>query len=352
MRQVFYLIIIPLFLLAPFLGLAASLVGFDERAQALAFPVQDMNNEVNSLGEGVFTLRNQAMAMSDAAVQQEKEYQEQQKILQELASRSQEYKQDSDRIYEERILAMLGPPIDSYRSNRVEIKVFRLDELGYRGYIAKVKLFDPKAVKVVLGKDTLGQTETTSSAVARTGAILGINGGGFYSSVQGGKTRIMPIGNTVIDGNLVNRDFSPSNGEVFFAGTDRNGKMIGGKFYDKESLLALNPWQGVSFLPILIKNGQPLPVPKEWETTKQPRTIIGEYANGDFIMIVVDGRQSDWSSGVTLERLQIKLAELGVKEGYNLDGGGSSTFVFKGKVLNRPSDGRERPVATNIVILP
>jgi len=66
----------------------------------------------------------------------------------------------------------------------------------------------------------------------------------------------------------------------------------------------------------------------------------------------VDGRQADWSSGVTLERLQVKLAELGVKEGYNLDGGGSSTFVFKGEVLNRPSDGKQRPVVTNIVIMP
>lgn len=352
MRQAFYLLIITLFLLAPFLGSAACLIGFDKKVQALALPVQDINNEVNSLGEDLFALRDRAAAMSDTIIEQEKEYQEQQRILQELAARSHEYKQDSDQIYEERILAMLGPPIDSYRSDRVEIKVFKLDELGYRGYIAKVKLFDPRALKVVLGKDTLGQTETTSSAVARTGAILGINGGGFYSSVQGGKTRIMPIGNTIIDGKLVNRDFSPSNGEVFFAGIDRNGKMIGGRFYDKASLMSLNPWQGVSFLPILIKNGQPLPVPKEWETTKQPRTIIGEYANGDFIMIVVDGRQSDWSSGVTLERLQIKLAELGVKEGYNLDGGGSSTFVFRGKVLNRPSDGKERPVATNIVILP
>jgi exopolysaccharide biosynthesis protein len=39
-------------------------------------------------------------------------------------------------------------------------------------------------------------------------------------------------------------------------------------------------------------------------------------------------------------------------EGYNLDGGGSSTMVFKGQVLNRPSDGKERKVSNNIVIMP
>lgn len=351
MRWKVLLFIIPLFLLGPFIGLATALTGFGQQAQALSLPVQEINGGVTSVEKSLLAIRQNATIMSETLALQEKEYQEQQKILQELASRSQGHKQASDQIYEERILAMLGPPVESFRSKRVEIKVFKLGELGYRGYIAKVKLFDPSAVKVVLGKDKLGETETTGSAVNRTGAVLGINGGGFYSSVQGGRNRIMPIGNTVIDGEFAT-GFSPSNGDVFFAGISQDGKMIGGKFYDKESLMSLRPLQGVSFLPVLIKGGQPLTVPKEWKTTKQPRTIIGEYANGDFILIVVDGRQSDWSSGVTLERLQIKLAELGVKEGYNLDGGGSSAFVFQGKTLNRPSDGKQRPVANNIVILP
>jgi exopolysaccharide biosynthesis protein len=39
-------------------------------------------------------------------------------------------------------------------------------------------------------------------------------------------------------------------------------------------------------------------------------------------------------------------------EGYNLDGGGSSTFVYGNEVLNRPSDGKLRPVVTNIVFMP
>lgn len=352
MRLKAYLVIIPLFLLAPFIGLAGSLIGFEDKAQALSLPVQNINEGVNSVEESLSALRHSSTVMSEIVAEQEREYQEQQQILQELANRSQEHKHISDQMYEERILAMLGPPVESFSSKRVEIKVFKLNELGYRGYIAKVKLFNPQAVKVVLGRDTLGRTETTGSAVKRTGAVLGINGGGFYSSVQGGQTRLMPIGNTVIDGKMVNHDFSPSNGDVFFAGINRDGKMIGGKFYDKETLMSIRPLQGVSFLPVLIKDGKPLSVPKEWAKTKQPRTIIGEYANGDFILIVVDGRQSDWSSGVTLERLQIKLAELGVKEGYNLDGGGSSAFVFQGRTLNRPSDGKQRPVSTNIVILP
>lgn len=348
MKQKLYLIIIiPIFLLAPFIGSGLAVMDLDKNTNEMSLPAQEVNQNIDQLEEGISTLYQNTVTVSESAAELEKEYRDQEQTLDALANISQSQKKMSDQIYEERILAMLGPPIDAYISGKVDIKVFKLDEMGYRGYIAKVKLFDPGAVKVVLGQDKLGSSETTSSAVTRTGAILGVNGGGFYSSGN----QILPLGNTVVDGEFVN-GFHPSNGDIVFTGISRDGDLIGGKFYDEESLTRLNPQQGVSFLPILIKGGHPQAVPKEWETTKQPRTIIGEYANGDFIMIVVDGRQSDWSSGVTLERLQYKLAELGVKEGYNLDGGGSSTMVFKGKVLNRPSDGTQRAVANNIVILP
>lgn len=343
----YLIIIIPIFLLGPFIGPGLAIMEFEKYTTQMSLPAQEVNQNIEQLEKSVSTLYQNTVSVSESAAELEKEYREQERVLEELANLSQSHKEMSDQIYEERILAMLGPPIDSYSSERVNIKVFKLDELGYRGYIAKVKLLDSRAVKVVLGQDKLGSRETTSSAVARTGAILGVNGGGFYAS----GSQFLPLGNTVVDGEFVN-GFIPSNGEIVFTGISRNGDLIGGIFYDKESLTRLKPQQGVSFLPVLIKAGQPQAVPEEWATTKQPRTIIGEYANGDFILIVVDGRQSDWSSGVTLERLQYKLAELGVKEGYNLDGGGSSTMVFKGKVLNRPSDGTQRAVANNIVILP
>ncbi len=343
----YLIIIIPIFLLAPFIGPGLAVMDLENYTNQMSLPDQEINLNIEQLEGSVSALYRTTVTVSESAVELEKEFRDQEQALEELANISESHKEMSDQLYEERILSMLGPPIDSYNSDKVNIKVFKLDEMGYRGYIAKVKLFDPGAVKVVVGQDKLGSTETTSSAVSRTGAILGVNGGGFYSSGN----KLLPLGNTVVDGEFVN-GFHPSDGDLFFAGISRNGDLIGGKFYDEESLARLNPQQGVSFLPVLIKGGQPQAVPKEWETTKQPRTIIGEYANGDFILIVVDGRQSDWSSGVTLERLQYKLAELGVKEGYNLDGGGSSTMVFKGKVLNRPSDGTQRAVSNNIVILP
>lgn len=340
-----------LFCLAPFLGLAITVYGLEEHVKPLILPVEETNAAVEMLGDEFRELYENMGFVAGVAQEQEGEFQKQHETLSELAEEVASQKDYSDQIYEERILAMLGEPIKVHRSRRTEIKVFELKELGYRGYIAKVKLFDPSALKVVLAKDTPGEKETTLQAVERTGAIFGINGGGFYTEMRDGKPYAMHMGNVIIDGKLLGQ-FNPYPENLFFAGINKKGDFIGGIFYELKQLMELDPWQGVSFVPVLIKGGMSRPIDEDWEQAKHPRTIIGEYANGDLIFIVVDGRQSDWSSGATLERLLEKLVELGVKEGYNLDGGGSSTFVYEGKILNRPSDGKPRPVVTNFVIMP
>jgi len=339
------------FLLAPFLGVVLFLLNLQAHADSLVLPFEQLNPAVESVESEMLDLQDSVGFIRQTIEEQKRQYEEQKRILEELARESKAQKDLSDQVYEQRILERLGPPIATHRSDRVEIKVFSLKEMDYRGYIAKVKLFDPNAVKVVLAKDKWGESETTSQAVSRTGALLGVNGGGFYPVYQDGREYILPIGNTMVNGKLLN-GFSPSHNDLFFAGLTRQGDLVGGIFHKKEKLMKLNPWQGVSFVPVLIRDRRPVDIPQKWQFEKQPRTIIGEYGNGDLILIVVDGRQSSWSSGVTLERLQIKLIELGVIDAYNLDGGGSSAFVYNGQVLNRPSDGRQRPVATNIVVMP
>jgi len=266
------------------------------------------------------------------------------------SSRDQKYL--SDDIYEQRITKALGEPIDFYLSNSSEIKIFELKELGYRGYIAKIKLFDPDVFKLSLANGQMGELETTSNAAIRTGAVLAINGGGFGAGRVNGELVSTMIGGTVVDGQVVKEFVPKSNEDLFFVGIDKKGDLVGGVPKSAEEVEALNPHQGVSFIPILIAGGEKVELPGAWAKTKHPRTIIGQYANDDLIVIVVDGRQGDYSLGITLERLQTKLLELGVKDAYNLDGGGSTAMYFKGKILNKPSDGVERPVANNFIVLP
>jgi hypothetical protein len=91
-----------------------------------------------------------------------------------------------------------------------------------------------------------------------------------------------------------------------------------------------------------------------------PRTAVGVDQRGEtMILVVVDGRQPNYSEGVTMLELAEIMQEYGCYDALNMDGGGSSTMVIEGssgkpKILNSPIDnhipGRERPVASHLGI--
>ena len=83
---------------------------------------------------------------------------------------------------------------------------------------------------------------------------------------------------------------------------------------------------------------------------RSPRTAVGITATGGVILAVVDGRQARHSVGLTLPETAEFMRELGAQSALNLDGGGSSTMVIGGEVVNRPSDGRERPVSNALLV--
>ncbi len=84
-------------------------------------------------------------------------------------------------------------------------------------------------------------------------------------------------------------------------------------------------------------------------TKRHPRTAIGVTQNSDVIWVVVEGRWS-FSQGVTLMELAEIMKRLGCVDAINLDGGGSSALCAGGLLLNRPSEGVERPVANAILL--
>ncbi len=340
-----------LFLIAPFLSIYLVCLQFAENAEGLMINSETVKSSMTKLSNETNELGNTISDLGLLVQSQYEVFSRQSGVLNELAEESSEYTDLSNDIYEQKILNMLGPAVAVHKSKSNEIKIFKLDELGYRGFIAKIKLYKPDSFEVVLAKDKLGEVETTSQAAKRKDAIFAVNGGGFYYEDRDGKKYARLIGNTVIDSDLV-EPFNGYPGDLFFAGINEDGEVIGTVPKKEKDITSLDAYQGVSFIPVLLKNGEEVDIPEDWVETKQPRTMIGKYANDDLIFIVIDGRQNDWSSGVTLERLQEKLLELGVKEAYNLDGGGSSAMYFNGKILNKPSDGKERPVANNIVILP
>ncbi len=86
---------------------------------------------------------------------------------------------------------------------------------------------------------------------------------------------------------------------------------------------------------------------------RHPRTAIGVLGDGRILLLVIDGRQPPHSLGMTVLELAMELRRLGAVDAMNLDGGGSSTMVVAGRVVNFPSDETgERPVASALLVLP
>ena len=85
---------------------------------------------------------------------------------------------------------------------------------------------------------------------------------------------------------------------------------------------------------------------------RNPRTFAGVDAAGRIILATVDGR-STASLGLTIVETGAVAQALGMREALNLDGGGSTTMVIDGQVINQPSDAAgERPVGDVLLILP
>jgi Phosphodiester glycosidase len=125
--------------------------------------------------------------------------------------------------------------------------------------------------------------------------------------------------------------------------------------------LSLRPaWPGVLSAfgggPQLVRDGVPLYRSGEKFTTRQlgpraPRSAIGQTADGGIVLVAVDGRQPGYSIGLTSYELAQTLVRLGAVTGMGLDSGGSTTMAFDGTLLNRPSDGCERAIATAVMLL-
>jgi hypothetical protein len=90
---------------------------------------------------------------------------------------------------------------------------------------------------------------------------------------------------------------------------------------------------------------------KEFALNRHPRTAIATMPGGRILLVALDGRQIGVSIGMTLQELAEMLLELGVTDAMNLDGGGSTTMVVRGTVINKPSDATgERAVSDALLV--
>ncbi|MGF7046644.1 exopolysaccharide biosynthesis protein [Paenibacillus sp. DS2015] len=340
-----------LILTAPFFGLFLWLIissaplQWDTDTQAFV-PSLTLDSQTQSISEQLGQAENMAQGTLSSIRKSAKIYQSTLDTTSSIVQLARVQALIPEQIYNQKISTKLGTPYERVDSDRITIELFKVNTGYYRGYAMKVKLKDPTAMQMSLGSNTVGGSETTLQAVKRNDAVAGINAGGF---ADGGGKRY-PLSTTVMDGQYVT-GFESSYKDLSFVGLNQSGKLIGGKFQKKQDLDDLEPSFGATFVPTLLTDGHKVPIPVKWQTSpvRAPRTVIGNYKDDQLLILVIDGYNENGSSGATLKELQKKLFNLGVRNAYNLDGGGSSSLILKDKIINKPSDGNLRQVPTNFL---
>lgn len=236
----------------------------------------------------------------------------------------------------------------SYSDNNIRITLTEERQHDTTIYVADVALASPALLKTALAQDSFGRnvTEKTSSMAERTGAILAINGD-YYGSRERGY---------VMRNGVLYRSSASSGTEALAIMADGSFRVVQESSISAESLAEDGAIHILSFGPALLLDGG-IAVTEEDEVGKamadNPRTAIGVYEPGHYVLLVSDGRTKE-SEGLTLYELAEFMQELGVMTAYNLDGGGSSTMVFQGEIVNNPTtNGRkitERSVSDIVYI--
>ncbi len=168
--------------------------------------------------------------------------------------------------------------------------------------------------------------------VADANALGGINAGGFEDEAGKG-TGAVPDGIVIRDGKIIWGDAAKEYKCVM--GFDKNnilhvGNMTGEKALSVGIVNGLNFEHG----PVLIVNGVPANSKKSLGGGLNPRTAIGQRADGAILLLVINGRQAD-SLGATYNDLVNEMVRFGAVNAANLDGGSSTLMVYKGETLNQ-----------------
>ncbi|WP_238403821.1 phosphodiester glycosidase family protein [Paenibacillus paridis] len=228
----------------------------------------------------------------------------------------------------------------NYKSEDTRIQIKKVetgtgsDMITY--YVADVQLEEPALLQAAFAKNAFGRniTEDTSTIAAENNAIFAINGD-YYGFRNDG---------VIIRNGTLYRD-EPARDALALL-SDGTMKSYNEEQLSSSELLAEGVTNTYSFGPVLVKEGA---VADDFDKVvidtnfgnrsiqgSNPRTGVGMIAPNHYVFVVVDGRKANYSKGMTLAEFADVFVGLGATEAYNLDGGGSSTMYFMGRVVNNP----------------
>ena len=202
--------------------------------------------------------------------------------------------------------------------------------------------------------------ETTTDIAAKTDAVAAVNGSFFNMRAPYGSVNYLRVDHVELAPNAYDAYENEGQGRSIRQ-TGAIATFKGGMYVLKSDALArwerdIEAEDVVTTGPVLLIGGEAEPiVSNDFNRRRNPRTAVGRRPDGTVLLVVADGR-NEQAAGLSMVELQQVMAALGCSDAINLDGGGSTTMVVRGAVVNHPSDNKafdargERPVANAVVV--
>lgn len=196
----------------------------------------------------------------------------------------------------------------------------------YKGLLAIIK--NPGQVTVAKSKSLGTYGNLITKFAEDNHALVAINASGFSDEEFKGSGGNV-LGSMVLDGVEYGNPIPTSK---FFGFKEDNKLYI--ENYNAQTI-ADYKW-GIQFSPALIVDGSKY-VQGTFGYGLQPRSAVGQTMSGEFLMLIVDGRQVGHSIGATVDDLAEIMLRHKAYQAMNLDGGSSSIMNYRGKTINKPS---------------
>ena len=180
-----------------------------------------------------------------------------------------------------------------------------------------------------------------SRIVSQNNAGAAINAG-FFAVTKGGKG--YPIGALKVGGRDLGQLYD---GRGALGWNDDDEALFGIASESDYTVYEMN--NVIQAGPLLIDEGIPVHSEEDFNSAftaaRHPRSAVGLNASGQWVFMIVDGRNGMHSSGATISELTEILRGQNVTHALNLDGGGSTEMIIDGRIYNSPSDGYERNIS-------
>ena len=224
--------------------------------------------------------------------------------------------------------AIQDPNNDEWADYPDGIRIEEVHGDTYNAYVMIIR--DPSKVYLATSSDHFSKdipgTRITDQ-INTEGAIAAINAGAFFDNgTSSSAVGSVPEGLVISGGEVVwSSGKAPEEG---FVGFNEDNVLIVAASMTAEKAKELKIRDGCCFGPVLVMNGQINEVEYNANSGFNPRTAIGQRADGAVLFVCIDGRQTSSLGGSYGDIIDI-MVEYGAVNACNLDGGSSTVMLYR-----------------------